>query len=148
MCISDSGSPGIPTPDYDTMTTVINSSPEPKIEINRMRISSPEPSLTTSYTKNLVKKTKSDPRTKTFSKRHPPVVESVSNSSGASSGGSTSGPLNSRKVSKSSSTEALDGMQEKVPAANYFELVRHVHAAESEAGDQFNFGPSQMQVID
>ena len=108
-----------------------------------MRISSPEPSLTTSYTKNLVKKTKSDPRTKTFSKRHPPVVESVSNSSGASSSGGSS----SRKVSKSSSTEALDGMQEKVPAANYFELVRHVHAAESEASDQFNFGPSQMQVI-
>jgi hypothetical protein len=38
-------------------------------------------------------------------------------------------------------------IQEKVPTANYFELVRHVHAAESEVGDQFNFGPSQIQVI-
>merc|ERR1711935_766253 len=88
---SDIGSPGIPTPDYDTMTTIANSSPEPKnsIEINRMRISSPEPSTKTS-SKILVKKAKSsDPRTKTFSKRHPTLVETVSSSSGASSGDSS-----------------------------------------------------------
>merc|ERR1739838_1085374 len=82
------------------------------------------------------------------SKRHPTLVETVSSSSGASSGDS-SGPLSSFKVSKAASTENLDGpVQEKVPTANYFELVRHVHAAESEAGDQFNFGPSQMQQKD
>ena len=127
---SGKGSPGIPTPDYDTMTT-INSSLEPKIEMNKIRISSPEP-----HSKVLVKKTKSDPRTKTFSKRHPPVIETTSN------GTSGSGSVNSFKVS---STENLE-MQEKVSTANYFELVRHIHAAESEAGDQFNFGPSQIQV--
>ena len=130
---SGKGSPGIPTPDYDTMTT-INSSLEPKIEMNKIRISSPEPH---SSSKVLVKKTKSaDPRTKTFSKRHPPVIETTSN------GTSGSGSVNSFKVS---STENLE-MQEKVSTANYFKLVRHIHASESEAGDQFNFGPSQIQV--
>ena len=84
-------------------------------------------------------KTKSDPRTKTFSKRHPPVVETASNSASVSGSSVTS--------FKSKSTENLLDIQEKVPTANYFELVRHVHAAESEVGDQFNFGPSQIQVI-
>jgi hypothetical protein len=47
---SDSGSPGIPTPDYDTMTTNFSSaSPEPKIDMNKMRISSPEPSNSSSH---------------------------------------------------------------------------------------------------
>merc|ERR1712008_627706 len=49
---------------------------------------------------------------------------------------------------KSKSTENLLDIQEKVPTANYFELVRHVHAVESEVGDQFNFGPSQVQHKD
>ena len=47
---SGSGSPGIPTPDYDTMTTNFSSgSPEPKIDMNKMRISSPEPSNSSSH---------------------------------------------------------------------------------------------------
>ncbi len=47
---SGSGSPGIPTPDYDTMTTNFSSgSPEPKIDMNKLRISSPEPSNSSSH---------------------------------------------------------------------------------------------------
>jgi hypothetical protein len=70
---SGSGSPGIPTPDYDTNS---GSSPEPVVIIETTRSKGVKPipiPIVTSISSPIIKK--SNPRTKTFSKRHPPHTE-------------------------------------------------------------------------